>query len=205
MSIWKCLLFWKFWYKVGQCQTRNGEMVAILNLGFCFVPTYCVFSIFGKALPPFKATFLQEIFLRHQSYDISDVRRSQGLQKMVCNNGWCHLPERSCWRKMGMPFFETEEVLKLPTFCVFWEILNTTFPRSMAAVTTFVEAQNAHITVSLEDIKGLWKSVSWSHRIGRPWQEVSHKMEPTSFLGRRKYFFCPKITSLDLGLKLERM
>ena len=57
----------------------------------------------------------------------------------------------------------------------------------MSAVTTFVEAQNAHITVSLEDIKGLWKSVSWSHRIGRPWQEVSHKMEPTSFLGRRKY------------------
>ena len=105
MSIWKCLLFWKFWYKVGQCQTRNGEMVAILNFGFCFVPTYCVFSIFGKALPPFKATFLQEIFLRHQSYDISDVRRSQGLQKMVCNNGWCHLPERSCWRKMGVPFF----------------------------------------------------------------------------------------------------
>ena len=99
-------------------------MVAILNLGFCFVPIYCVFSIFGKALPPFKATFLQEIFLRHQSYDISDVRRSQGLQKMVCNNGWCHLPERSCWRKMGFPFFWDGGSTKFAHFGLFFDLFD---------------------------------------------------------------------------------
>ena len=68
--ILKCLLFWKFWYKVGQCRTKNGEMAAILIFRFCFVPTYCIFSIFGTALPPFNATFLPVILLREQSYDI---------------------------------------------------------------------------------------------------------------------------------------
>ena len=66
----------------------------------------------------------------------------------------------------------------------------------MAAVTTFVGAQNADITVSLEDIKGFQKSDIGNHGNEWPWQKVVHKMEPLVFLGQRKYinfnrFFLP--------------
>ena len=95
-------------------------MAAIINFRFRFVPTFCVFSIFQMALPPFKAIFLQVILLRQQSYDIPDVRRSKGLQKMACNNGWCHLPERTLGPKMGIPFFGGQrKYLSCPLVAVF--------------------------------------------------------------------------------------
>ena len=56
----------------------------------------------------------------------------------------------------------------------------------MAAVATFVGAQKAHITVTIQDIKGLWKSVTSSHSSGRPWQEVVPQIDVTCFLGRMK-------------------
>ena len=104
--ILKCLLFWKFWYLVGHCRTRNGEMGAISNFWFIInVPTYCDFLIFGVALPPFKATVWQLILLRHQSNDISALHRSKWLKKMLGNNGWCHFPETRPCQKMDVPFF----------------------------------------------------------------------------------------------------
>ena len=55
-------------------------------------------------------------------------------------------------------------VLKLPTYSVFWDFENLTFPTFMAAVTTFQLAQQVHTIVPIEDIKGVWKSVTWSHK-----------------------------------------
>ena len=49
-------------------------------------------------------------------------------------------------------------VLKLPTFCILGDFQNLTFARSLAAVAAFALAQRAHPTVTIEDIKGLWKS-----------------------------------------------
>ena len=53
-------------------------------------------------------------------------------------------------------------VLKWPTFSVFWDFENLTFPTFIAAVTTFQLAQQVHTIVSIEDIKGVWESVIWS-------------------------------------------
>ena len=77
----------------------------------------------------------------------------------------------------------------LPTFRVFWDFENLTFPTFMAAVTTFQLAQQVHTIVPIEDIKGVWKSVIWSHTSDWPCLKVVHKMEPTFFLGQRKYNF----------------
>ena len=78
-------------------------------------------------------------------------------------------------------------VLKLPTYSVFWDFENLTFPTFMAAVTTFQLAQQVHPIVSLEDIMGVWKNVIGSHASDCPCLKVVHKMEPLCFLGRRKY------------------
>ena len=101
---------------MGQRRTRNGEMAAILNFRFGFVPTFCVFLIFQMALLPLKAIFLQVILLRQQSYDIPDVRKSQGLQKMGWNISWCHLPERTPGPKMEGTFFSGRRKYKNRVF-----------------------------------------------------------------------------------------
>ena len=78
-------------------------------------------------------------------------------------------------------------VLKLPTFSVFSDFENLTFPTFMAAVTTFQLAQQVHTIVPIEDIMGVWKNVIGSHASDCPCLKVVHKMEPLCFLGRRKY------------------
>ena len=74
--------------------------------------------------------------------------------------------------------------LFLPTFRVFGDFQNLTFARSLAAVATFVLAQKAHPTVTIEDIKGLWNCDIGRHGSDWPCEEVVQKMEPTVFWDR---------------------
>ena len=78
-------------------------------------------------------------------------------------------------------------VLELPTFCVSGDISNLICPSILAAVSTFNLAQKPGPILVTEDIKGFQESGDWSHGSHWTWQELVNKMEPTVFLGQRKY------------------
>ena len=141
-------------------------MAAIWNFQFRFLPTFCIFSIFQMALPPFKAIFLQVILLRQQSYDIPDVRKSQGLQKMGWNISWCHLPERTPGPKMEGTFFRDGGSTKVAHFLRF-SIFGTGLPPFKATLWhVILLRQQSYDIPDVRRSKGLQEmvwNIGWCH------------------------------------------